>query len=134
MQEWYLGWEKVSCLERYPQFRSVLIERERERVSIFLISDLHSVYTVTRSLPLVPLVKPLLHPLHLLLLLLLLPPLLLLRPLLGVDQSSHMPRSSGAGRRAPCLVRKGLKIKWLLREREGEGGREGEREREIHTS
>ena len=24
----YLGWEKVSCLERYPQFRSVLIERE----------------------------------------------------------------------------------------------------------
>ena len=29
MQEWYLGWEKVSCLERCPQFRSVLIERER---------------------------------------------------------------------------------------------------------
>ena len=28
MQEWYLGWEKVSCLERCPQFRSVLIERE----------------------------------------------------------------------------------------------------------
>ena len=27
MQEWYLGWEKVSCLERCPQFRSVLIER-----------------------------------------------------------------------------------------------------------
>ena len=24
----YLGWEKVSCLERCPQFRSVLIERE----------------------------------------------------------------------------------------------------------
>ena len=24
-----LGWEKVSCLERCPQFRSVLIERER---------------------------------------------------------------------------------------------------------
>ena len=23
MQEWYLGWEKVSCLERCPQFRSV---------------------------------------------------------------------------------------------------------------
>ena len=22
MQEWYLGWEKVSCLERCPQFRS----------------------------------------------------------------------------------------------------------------
>ena len=44
MQEWYLGWEKVSCLERNthtmctvyetsllvrcPQFRGVLIERE----------------------------------------------------------------------------------------------------------
>ena len=28
MQEWYLGWEKVSCLERCPQSRSVLIERE----------------------------------------------------------------------------------------------------------
>ena len=23
----YLGWEKVSCLERCPQFRGVLIER-----------------------------------------------------------------------------------------------------------
>ena len=22
MQEWYLGWEKVSCLERFPQFRT----------------------------------------------------------------------------------------------------------------
>ena len=29
MQEWYLGWEKVSCLERCPQFRSVLIKRGR---------------------------------------------------------------------------------------------------------
>ena len=29
LQEWYLGWEKVSCLERCPQFRSVLIYRER---------------------------------------------------------------------------------------------------------
>ena len=28
MQEWYFGWEKVSCLERCPQFRSVPIERE----------------------------------------------------------------------------------------------------------
>ena len=28
MQEWYLGCEKVSCLERCPQFRSVLIEKE----------------------------------------------------------------------------------------------------------
>ena len=27
-QEWYLGWVKVSCLERCPQFRSVLLERE----------------------------------------------------------------------------------------------------------
>ena len=26
MQEWYLGREKVSCLERCPQFRCVLIE------------------------------------------------------------------------------------------------------------
>ena len=25
----YLWWEKVSCLERCPQFKSVLIERER---------------------------------------------------------------------------------------------------------
>ena len=25
---WYLGWQKVSCLERCPQFRSVLLERE----------------------------------------------------------------------------------------------------------
>ena len=24
MQEWYLGWEKVSCLERCPQIKSVL--------------------------------------------------------------------------------------------------------------
>ena len=28
VQEWYLGWEKVPCLERCPQFRSVRIERE----------------------------------------------------------------------------------------------------------
>ena len=28
MQEWYLGWEKASCLERCPQFRGVLIERD----------------------------------------------------------------------------------------------------------
>ena len=33
LQEWYLGWEKVPCLERCPQFRSVFIERERERGS-----------------------------------------------------------------------------------------------------
>ena len=38
MQEWYLGWEKVSCLERCPQFRSVLIEKERsvDYLSAFL--------------------------------------------------------------------------------------------------
>ena len=30
MQEWYLGWEKVSCLERCPQF----IERERGSTDI----------------------------------------------------------------------------------------------------
>ena len=29
MQEWYLEWEKVSCLERCPQFRCALIERDR---------------------------------------------------------------------------------------------------------
>ena len=29
MQEWYLVWERVSCLVRCPQFSSVLIERER---------------------------------------------------------------------------------------------------------
>ena len=29
MQEWYLGWEKVSLLVRCPQSKSVLIERER---------------------------------------------------------------------------------------------------------
>ena len=28
MQEWYLGWEKVSCLERCPQFRSVIIDNQ----------------------------------------------------------------------------------------------------------
>ena len=29
MQEWYLGWDEVSYLERCPQFIRVLIERER---------------------------------------------------------------------------------------------------------
>ena len=38
MQEWYLGWEKVSCLERCPQFRSVL-GGERERFHWFSISN-----------------------------------------------------------------------------------------------
>ena len=27
MQEWYLGWEKVPCLERCPHFMSILRER-----------------------------------------------------------------------------------------------------------
>ena len=27
LKEWGLGWEKLSCLESCPQFRSVLIER-----------------------------------------------------------------------------------------------------------
>ena len=27
LKEWYLGWEKVSCLERCPHYRGVLIER-----------------------------------------------------------------------------------------------------------
>ena len=32
MQEWYLGWEKVSCLERCPQFRRVLIIHDFSQV------------------------------------------------------------------------------------------------------
>ena len=40
MQEWYLGWEKVSCLERCPQFRSVLVERERFHCSACLRTTL----------------------------------------------------------------------------------------------
>ena len=27
MQQWYLGWEMVYCLERCPQFKGVLIGR-----------------------------------------------------------------------------------------------------------
>ena len=34
MQEWYLGWEKVSCLERCPQFRSV---RERGSTVLYML-------------------------------------------------------------------------------------------------
>ena len=52
MQEWYLGWEKVSCLERCPQFRSVLIERERFHCSAcwkttltLCVYDLEILYT-----------------------------------------------------------------------------------------
>ena len=29
VQEWYLGWEKVSCLERCPQYSGVSSQRER---------------------------------------------------------------------------------------------------------
>ena len=38
LKEWYLGWEKVSCLERCPQFRSVNIAQYKS-VSLSL-SDL----------------------------------------------------------------------------------------------
>ena len=38
MQEWYLGWEKVSCLERCPQFRSVLMHNVCARYCIRTIS------------------------------------------------------------------------------------------------
>ena len=30
MQEWHLGWEKVSCLERCPQFHTCPIYPDRE--------------------------------------------------------------------------------------------------------
>ena len=51
MQEWYLGWEKVSCLERCPQFRSVFIERG-STVCTITIKDVHlySVYLGTETL------------------------------------------------------------------------------------
>ena len=43
MQEWYsyiyLGWEKVSCLERCPRFSSVLIEREFNTNDVGLTYD-----------------------------------------------------------------------------------------------
>ena len=35
----YLGWEKVSCLERCPQFRSALIEREVTQMRILTDGD-----------------------------------------------------------------------------------------------
>ena len=46
MQEWHLGWEKVSCLERCPQFRSVLIEREvplydSEEIRLAMVDSCH---------------------------------------------------------------------------------------------
>ena len=38
MQVWYLGWDKVSCLERCPQFRSALIGREVPLYCLYLHS------------------------------------------------------------------------------------------------
>ena len=35
MQEWYLGWEKVSCLERCPQCYRCAIDSAVIRVSIY---------------------------------------------------------------------------------------------------
>ena len=47
MQEWYyLGWEKVSCLERCPQFRSVLIERKVHCTGRCAISSVLCTYVV----------------------------------------------------------------------------------------
>ena len=34
MQEWYLGWEKVSCLERCPQFRVSLQQLSSEETRV----------------------------------------------------------------------------------------------------
>ena len=31
MQEWYLGWEKVSCLERCPHFRGSTVTAKIKR-------------------------------------------------------------------------------------------------------
>ena len=49
------GWEKVSCLERCPQFKSVLIEREVERgstVSAFvMVSVVCMLYSMQTGLP-----------------------------------------------------------------------------------
>ena len=50
MQEWYLGWEKVSCLERCPQFRSVLIDLS----ALFLCGTImhrHTVHVLFSLLP-----------------------------------------------------------------------------------
>ena len=44
MQEWYLGWEKVSCLERCPQFRSVLIRERGSTVYKYVRSITYCVY------------------------------------------------------------------------------------------
>ena len=47
MQEWYLGWENVSCLERCPQFKSVLIEREVHIHSLSASSSFTRSHTVS---------------------------------------------------------------------------------------
>ena len=56
MQEWYiLGVGKVSCLERCPQFRSVLIEREVPLYSLQLFYCLThkvpAIYGLTHKVP-----------------------------------------------------------------------------------
>ena len=46
MQEWYLGREKVSCLERCPQFRNIFYREVPHCSSIsFLNMYNHKVYT-----------------------------------------------------------------------------------------
>ena len=42
----HLGWEKVSCSEKCPQFRGVLIERE-----VPVCVEVNNFYTNTLSLP-----------------------------------------------------------------------------------
>ena len=44
MQEWYLGWEKVSCLERCTHFRSVLIRERGSTVYKYVRSITYCVY------------------------------------------------------------------------------------------
>ena len=39
LKVWYLGWEKVSCLERCPQFRGVPIE-EFHCTCIYILSTI----------------------------------------------------------------------------------------------
>ena len=43
MQEWYLGREKVSCLERCPQFRGVPIESSTVHVQYILYCTMYCV-------------------------------------------------------------------------------------------
>ena len=49
MEEWYLGWEKVSCLEKCPQFGSVLIERETVCIFSEKVTNDQNVYRSTTS-------------------------------------------------------------------------------------